>query len=81
MKNITTGTIVRTVVLLFALANQVLTIAGKSVLPFTEGEVADVVATALTAGSALWAWWKNNSVTPEAIAADEFLQELKRDDD
>ena len=34
--NISTGTIIRTVVLIVALINQVLTMTGHSVLPFDE---------------------------------------------
>lgn len=26
---------------------------------------------------AIYAWWKNNSVTKEAQAADEYMRELK----
>ena len=47
-----TGTIVRTVVLLFALVNQLLTAAGKNPLPFSEDEVyqaGTAVVTAITA--------------------------------
>lgn len=67
------GTIVRTAVLAVALTNQALTICGHSPLPFSEDEVAQGVSMFLTAGAALWAWWKNNSFTQAAIKADELL--------
>lgn len=73
-RKIETGTIVRTAVLGFALINQILTISGKSPLPFSNEEVGQVVSTAITAGASLWAWWKNNSFTQAAIAADEQLR-------
>lgn len=66
-------TIVRTAVLAFALINQVLTISGHNPLPFSEEEVGEAVSMVLTAAAALWAWWKNNSFTQAAIAADEFM--------
>lgn len=66
-------TIVRTAVLAFALANQALTISGHSPLPFSEEEVGEAVSMVLTAAAALWAWWKNNSFTQAALAADDFL--------
>lgn len=66
-------TIVRTAVLAFALANQVLTISGYNPLPFTDEEFGQAVSMVLTAAASLWAWWKNNSFTQAAIAADDFL--------
>ena len=73
-RKIETGTIVRTAVLGFALLNQVLTISGKNPLPFSNEEVGQSVSTAITTAASLWAWWKNNSFTQAAIAADEQLK-------
>lgn len=72
-RKIKKGTIVRTAVLLFALANQALTISGHSPLPFSEEEVGQAASMVLTIGASLWAWWKNNSFTQDAIIADEYL--------
>ena len=33
----------------------------------------------VTAVATVYAWWKNNNVTREAVAAQEFLDGLKRD--
>lgn len=66
-------TIARTAVLAFALINQVLTISGYNPLPFTDEEFGQAVSMVLTAGASLWAWWKNNSFTQAALAADDFL--------
>ena len=71
-KQITTGTIVRTLCLILALANQVMTVCGKTPLPITDAQVADAVALIATVGASLWAWWKNNSFTEHAIAGDRF---------
>ncbi len=73
-RKIEQGTIVRTIVLAFALINQGLAIAGYNPLPFTENEARQAVSMVLTAGASLWAWWKNNSFTQAAIAADERLK-------
>ncbi len=73
-KSIEKTTIIRTAVLVFALANQALTIGGKSPLPFSEDEAGQAVSMVLTTGAALWAWWKNNSFTQAAITADEQLK-------
>lgn len=72
-RKIEKGTIVRTVVLAVALVNQGLTISGHNPLPFTNEEVGQGVSMVLTVGASLWAWWKNNSFTQAAIAADERL--------
>lgn len=72
-KKIEKGTIVRTAVLAFALVNQVLTISGYNPLPFTDEDFGQKISMILTTGASLWAWWKNNSFTQAAIAADEML--------
>ena len=76
-KKIEKGTIVRTVVLGVALGNQMLTLAGKSPLPFTSEEVEQGVSMVLTVAASLWAWWKNNSFTQAAIEADEQLHKAQ----
>ena len=77
--NISTGTIIRTVVLIVALINQVLTMTGHSVLPFDEQQITDGLSMLFTAAAALWALWKNNSFTKEAQAADVYLKAAKDD--
>ena len=72
------STIARTTVLALALINQVLSVAGKSPLPIDSATLEPWVTTGLTTAAALWAWWNNNSFTPEAIRADELLKEMKR---
>lgn len=79
MKNVKTETIVRTVILIVALINQALTVAGKSLLPITDDQITEVITLAITIGASLWAWWKNNSFTQPAIKADEILKDLKRE--
>lgn len=76
-RKVPTETIIRAIVLLVTLVNTVLTIFGKNPLPFAEEELYAWLTTAATVAATLWAWWKNNSFTPEAIAADEYLAELK----
>jgi SPP1 family holin len=74
-----TETIIRTVVLILALINQVLAIMGKGQIPITEDEVYQLVTLLITIGSALWAWWKNNSFTLPALKADEYLEKLRKE--
>ncbi|RHP63964.1 phage holin [Faecalibacterium sp. OF03-6AC] len=75
--NITAGTIARTAVLLLALSNQMLSAMGKSPLPIESTTVEQLVTAGITTIAALVAWWKNNSFTKEAIAADKEYDRLK----
>ena len=71
------ATIARTVVLALALVNQLLSAAGKPVLPIDSASVEQWVTAGLTTAAAIWAWWENNSFTPEAIRADELLDQMQ----
>lgn len=69
--------IIRLVVLAILLINQTLITMGWNPLPWSEDDIYDGVSSVATVIVALWAWWKNNSVTEEAQKADEYLKELK----
>ena len=73
----TKSTIVRTIVLVVMLLNQLLAAFGKSPLPFSDEQVDTFVSTVLTVVSSIWAWWKNNSFTKAALTADIYMNELK----
>lgn len=77
MKTIKTETIVRTALLILALANQLLSAVGHPVLPIEDATVEALVSSAATIVTALWSWWKNNSFTQAALVADEHLKSLK----
>ena len=74
---ISAATLARTAALALALTNQVLSACGKPMLPIESATVEQLVTTGLTVTAALVNWWKNNSFTPEAIEADDFLCQLK----
>ena len=76
-KTVKTETIVRTVLLVLALINQLLTASGHAVLPIEDAQVEALISTAITVAMSVWAWWKNNSFTQSAIAADEFMETMK----
>lgn len=76
--NITAGTSARTAVLLLALTNQLLSAMGKSPLPIESATVEQLVTAGITTIAALIAWWKNNSFTKEAIAADAEYDRLRK---
>ena len=77
MTNISKDTIIRTIILIIALINQILTVFNINPLPFSNEEIYTVVSTIVTTVASIWAWWKNNSITKNAIAADQYLKELK----
>ena len=67
MKNITSGTIARTIVLILALVNQVL----------ADDTIYQLFSLGATVITALIAWWKNNSFTKAAIAGDDTKTAFK----
>ena len=71
--NITAGTLVRTVTLVVALLNLVLTSFGKNPSPFSDEQIYTGLSALVTVAAALVAWWKNNSFTCCARQADEVL--------
>ena len=72
LKNISAGTITRTLFLVLALMNQVLAVFGKPLLNITEDEIGQAVSIIWTIVATIVAWWKNNSFTTVAIMADQF---------
>ena len=74
---ISSGTIARTVVLILALVNQVLSVLGYKIIPIEDEQVNDFITMLFTIGSALAAWWKNNSFTEAAIEGDKYKDIVK----
>ena len=71
---ITAGTIARTIVLLLALVNQCLSMAGIQVIPIADEDINTLVTTLWTVCASLAAWWKNNSFTRSALAGDAAMR-------
>lgn len=76
-RNVSAGTVARTAVLLLALTNQVLSAMGKPILPIESSTVEQLVTAGITSVAALVSWWKNNSFTQAALAADEVYEQKK----
>lgn len=74
---ITSGTIARTVILILALVNQVLTATGHNIINISDENINTLISTGFTIISAIIAWWKNNSFTQSALKADEVMREGK----
>lgn len=73
-------TVIRTIILVIALINQVLTSLGKNPIPFSDDTIYEAVTLVVTISASLIAWWKNNSFTQSAIKADEYMKELKTEE-
>lgn len=71
-------TIIRTIVLGIALLNQIFAMFGVPQLDIDDDVIYQLVTAIATIGSAVWAWWKNNSFTTAAQEADKVLEELKK---
>lgn len=75
-KGVSSGTIARTICLVLALANQVLAMLGMVPVDIAEDTVYQGVSIVFTVVTALVAWWKNNSFSKKAIAADQVKDQL-----
>lgn len=75
---VSAGTIARTVCLILALVNQVLSATGHSVLPISDAQIESLVTVGLTVAASLASWWKNNSFTKLAIKADNCLARWRK---
>ena len=70
--------IIRLVVALVPVLNIILVQYGLSPLPFTEDQINAGLSAVVAVCGILYAWWKNNNITPEAISLQPTLKELKR---
>nr|DAL82363.1 MAG TPA: holin [Caudoviricetes sp.] len=74
--HISAGTVARTLILILAIVNQILSACGKSPLPIESETLEQLVTAGFTTVAALIAWWKNNSFTTNALKADALLTQL-----
>ena len=77
IKNVKADTWARLIVLVIALANQVLAIFGKGQIAIAENDIYQLCSIVATVISAFAAMWKNNSFTQEAQVADDIMKDLK----
>lgn len=71
------GTIIRTIVLIFVIINQFLTLIGKNPIPYSNEEFENIVAFIADFIMTLIVWWKNNSFTQAALHGDKRKDEIK----
>lgn len=77
LKHVSLGTWVRTALIVLALINQGLVLAGKQVLPISDKDLEAFITATVTAVTTLVAWWKNNNFTSASQDAQVYLDGLK----
>lgn len=70
--------VIRLLVLVALLFNQILIVAGYDPFPATEEQLYEFFSTVVLGGVSLWTFWKNNSFTEYAQEADEYLDERRK---
>ena len=68
---------IRTIALIIALINLVLYLCGKNQITVEAETIWGYITTIVTVVTSMYAWWKNNSITPEAKAADLIMRAAK----
>ena len=76
--NASAATWARTICLIVALLNSLLAAFNKSPLPIDNEQLQQLVSTLITVVVAIINWWKNNSFTAAAVAADSYMARLKQ---
>lgn len=71
------GAIIRILVLAITTVNAILTAMGKNPIPFDENAFTECIAYIIQGVSAVWAWWKNNNMTEEALEGSALTRALK----
>ena len=73
ISNVKAGTWVRLILMVISLVNMALAAAGKAPIPANYDELYTIVSIAFSVLVGAAAYWKNNSFTSAAQAADEYL--------
>ena len=76
LKDVKPSTIVRCVIYIVVLLNQILAILGKG-LPFNNDLMYQILSIVLTVSVGLWVAWKNNDFTELAKTAGKIFDALK----
>lgn len=73
-----TNLIIRIIVLVAALVNQVLVATGKNPLPFADETIYELASVIVTVAVTVWNAWKNNNFSNEAKVTQKILDALKK---
>ena len=73
-----TNLIIRIIVLIAVLTNQVLVALGKNPLPFADETIYEIASVLVTVAVTVYSAWKNNNVTNFAKVSQKVLDALKK---
>jgi SPP1 family holin len=76
---ITKNTLIRTILFLIVIINIVLEKCGIDLIPADETTITMIIESLIEIAVIVVGFWKNNSFSPEAIEADEFLKHLREE--
>lgn len=77
---ISKGTIVRTIMLLIVAINIVLEKMGVDIIKTDQNTILTVVECLIELGTVIAAWWYNNSFSSKALKAEQFFEQLQKED-
>lgn len=77
LKNVTAGTWVRVVLFLLGVVNYFLTTFGVKTIQFDNEQITQLVNAVYITITGFYALWKNNNFTPEALEAQQYLDDMK----
>lgn len=75
---ITKGTLIRTIATVILIVNVVLKSLGKQIIDIDEASISSGIEAIVSILIIACGFWKNNSFTKNAIAADVYLEELRK---
>lgn len=76
---ITVETAIRTAVLFVTMINHLLSMSGRPIIPIEDVQLEKLISAAAMILAAVVTWWKNNSFTQEALKADQYLKNIRKD--
>lgn len=74
------STIVRTIMLVIVLINLILEKCGVDIIKADESAVLQAVEYIIEIVAIIAAWWYNNSFSPKALKAQQYLEELRKEE-
>lgn len=81
LSGVSIGTWVRGILTVISIVNMALVALGKAPVSVRYEEVYALVSVLLSAAVGIVSYWKNNSFSAAAQAADEYMHSLKGEDD
>lgn len=79
LKNVKRGTVIRGLLMLLVIVNYILASIGVNPINIEGSTIAEISTVLLTVGTFVLSYWKNNSFTKAAQAADAKLTEVKEE--